>query len=176
VVTLVDEAIAEALNQCAASLPHGENELIPDGPHAAPLSVVKHPRPKPGRCSCFSVEAEHFNVLIGVEHLSSRRQITFTHQSDRNPLCPSQSSNPRGSPATKSRKLINSCGLGLRRITISRRYGHVEFLNARVGRTPHSVPALNSLKFQRGRLLLLAMKTNLYEQCKCFRPRSGTIG
>ena len=33
VVNLVDEAIAEAMNQCAASLPYGENELTRAGLH-----------------------------------------------------------------------------------------------------------------------------------------------
>ena len=28
VVNLVDESIAEAMNQCAASLPHGQNEMV----------------------------------------------------------------------------------------------------------------------------------------------------
>ncbi len=44
VVNLVDEAVAEAMNQCAASLPYGENELAHAGLHAAPSSVVKPPR------------------------------------------------------------------------------------------------------------------------------------
>ena len=44
VVNLVDEAIAEAMNQCAATLPFGENELTRTGLHAAPSSVVKPPR------------------------------------------------------------------------------------------------------------------------------------
>jgi len=44
VVNLVDEAIAEAMNKCAASLPYGENELIPAGLRAAPSSAVKPPR------------------------------------------------------------------------------------------------------------------------------------
>ncbi|MGA3182869.1 MAG: flavin reductase family protein [Verrucomicrobiota bacterium] len=44
VVNLVDEAIAEAMNKCAASLPYGENELIPAGLRAAPSSSVKPPR------------------------------------------------------------------------------------------------------------------------------------
>ena len=44
VVNLVDEAIAEAMNKCAASLPYGENELLPAGLHAAPSSIVKPPR------------------------------------------------------------------------------------------------------------------------------------
>lgn len=44
VVNLVDESIAEAMNQCAASLPFGENELIRAGLHTAPSSIVKPPR------------------------------------------------------------------------------------------------------------------------------------
>jgi flavin reductase (DIM6/NTAB) family NADH-FMN oxidoreductase RutF len=44
VVNLVDEAIAEAMNQCAASLPYGEDELIRAGLTAAPSSSVKPPR------------------------------------------------------------------------------------------------------------------------------------
>src|ERR1035437_2343896 len=33
VVNLVDEALAEAMNKCAASLPYGEGELQPPGLH-----------------------------------------------------------------------------------------------------------------------------------------------
>ena len=44
VVNLVDEAIAEAMNLCAASLPFGENELTHAGLTAAPSTVVKPPR------------------------------------------------------------------------------------------------------------------------------------
>ncbi len=44
VVNLVDERIAEAMNQCAASLPFGENELTHAGLTAAPSSIVKPPR------------------------------------------------------------------------------------------------------------------------------------
>jgi flavin reductase (DIM6/NTAB) family NADH-FMN oxidoreductase RutF len=44
VVNLVDEAIAEAMNQCAATFPHGVNELEQAGLHSAPSSVVKPPR------------------------------------------------------------------------------------------------------------------------------------
>src|SRR5271154_4624869 len=44
VVNLVDEKIAEAMNQCAASLSYGENELVRAGLTAAPSSVVKPPR------------------------------------------------------------------------------------------------------------------------------------
>jgi len=44
VVNLVDEALAEAMNQCAASLPYGENELKHAGLTTAPSSIVKPPR------------------------------------------------------------------------------------------------------------------------------------
>jgi len=44
VVNLVDESIAEAMNQCAASLPFGENELIRAGLNTTPSSLVKPPR------------------------------------------------------------------------------------------------------------------------------------
>jgi flavin reductase (DIM6/NTAB) family NADH-FMN oxidoreductase RutF len=44
VVNLVDEQIAEAMNQCAASLPYGDNELLHAGLTAAASSVVKPPR------------------------------------------------------------------------------------------------------------------------------------
>ena len=44
VVNLVDEAMAEAMNRCAASLPYGENELLPARLHPAPSSAVKPPR------------------------------------------------------------------------------------------------------------------------------------
>ena len=44
VVNLVDEAIAEAMNKCAASLPYGANELEYAGLHTGKSSVVKPPR------------------------------------------------------------------------------------------------------------------------------------
>ena len=44
VVNLVDEAIAEKMNLCAASLPFGENELIRAGLTSAPSCIVKPPR------------------------------------------------------------------------------------------------------------------------------------
>jgi flavin reductase (DIM6/NTAB) family NADH-FMN oxidoreductase RutF len=43
-VNLVDEKIAGAMNECAASLPFGENELIRAGLTAVPSSLVKPPR------------------------------------------------------------------------------------------------------------------------------------
>jgi flavin reductase (DIM6/NTAB) family NADH-FMN oxidoreductase RutF len=44
VVNLVDEALAEAMNKCSASLPYGENELTFAGLHEAASTVVKPPR------------------------------------------------------------------------------------------------------------------------------------
>src|SRR5258707_412684 len=44
VVNLVDEAIAEAMNKCAASLPYGVNELEQAGLHTCQSSLVKPPR------------------------------------------------------------------------------------------------------------------------------------
>lgn len=44
VVNLVDEAIAAAMNQCAAALPYGESELPSAGLTALPSSVVRPPR------------------------------------------------------------------------------------------------------------------------------------
>jgi flavin reductase (DIM6/NTAB) family NADH-FMN oxidoreductase RutF len=44
VVNLVDEAIAEAMNKCSASLAYGENELVGAGLHSVGSTVVKPPR------------------------------------------------------------------------------------------------------------------------------------
>ena len=44
VVNLVDEKIAAAMSQCAASLPYGENELVRAGLTSAPSTSVKPPR------------------------------------------------------------------------------------------------------------------------------------
>ncbi len=44
VVNLVDESLAEAMNQCSASLPYGENELVRAKLTAIPSSIVKPPR------------------------------------------------------------------------------------------------------------------------------------
>ncbi len=44
VVNLVDESIAEAMNQCAASLPYGASELENAGLTAAPSKLVQPPR------------------------------------------------------------------------------------------------------------------------------------
>jgi flavin reductase (DIM6/NTAB) family NADH-FMN oxidoreductase RutF len=67
VVNLVDEAIAEAMNQCAASLPYGENELVHAGLTALPSSLVKPPRI---RESPASMECEEWGTLnIGKNRL-----------------------------------------------------------------------------------------------------------
>jgi len=44
VVNLVDEAMAEAMNRCAASLPYGKSELGQAGLTALPSSVIGPPR------------------------------------------------------------------------------------------------------------------------------------
>lgn len=44
VVNLVDEAIADAMNECAAPLPYGTSELARSGLHTANSSLVKTPR------------------------------------------------------------------------------------------------------------------------------------
>lgn len=44
VVNLVDEAVAEAMNRTAASLPYGMSEIAAAGLTTAPSSVVKPPR------------------------------------------------------------------------------------------------------------------------------------
>lgn len=44
VVNLVDESIADQMNQCAASLPYGESELQRAGLTTSPSSLVKPPR------------------------------------------------------------------------------------------------------------------------------------
>ena len=71
VVNLVDEAIAEAMNQCAASLPYGENELLHAGLHSAPSSLVKPPRivESPASLECVewgTLQIGRNRVVIGV--------------------------------------------------------------------------------------------------------------
>ena len=44
VVNLVDESVAEAMNQTAASLPYGENELTLAGLKTRPSSTIRPPR------------------------------------------------------------------------------------------------------------------------------------
>jgi len=71
VVNLVDETIAEAMNQCAASLPFGENELVRAGLTAVPSSIVKPPRiaESPASLECVewgTLQIGGNRVVIGV--------------------------------------------------------------------------------------------------------------
>jgi flavin reductase (DIM6/NTAB) family NADH-FMN oxidoreductase RutF len=71
VVNLVDENIAEAMNQCAASLPYGENELLRAGLTAAPSTLVKPPRivESPASLECVewgTLEIGQNRVVIGL--------------------------------------------------------------------------------------------------------------
>ena len=67
VVNLIDEAIAEKMNLCAASLPSGENELLHAGLTAVASSVVKPPRiaESPASLECRS----HSIIEIGDNRL-----------------------------------------------------------------------------------------------------------
>jgi flavin reductase (DIM6/NTAB) family NADH-FMN oxidoreductase RutF len=81
VVNLVDEAIAEAMNQCAASLPYGVNELVPASLHPAPSSAVKPPRilESPASLECQewgTLEIGNNRVVIGlVKRLHLREEL-----------------------------------------------------------------------------------------------------
>jgi len=81
VVNLVDEAIAGAMNQCAASLPYGENELSHAGLTAAPSSVVKPPRiaEAPANLECAewgTLQIGANRVVIGfIKHLHLRDEL-----------------------------------------------------------------------------------------------------
>lgn len=71
VVNLVDEAIAEAMNKCAASLPYGENELAHAGLTTAPSTVVKPPRiaVSPASLECVewgTLQIEGNRIVIGL--------------------------------------------------------------------------------------------------------------
>jgi flavin reductase (DIM6/NTAB) family NADH-FMN oxidoreductase RutF len=60
VVNLVDEDIAEAMNQCAATLAYGEDELVHAGLHSCPSSVVKPPRIAEAPAS---LECKEWNIM-----------------------------------------------------------------------------------------------------------------
>ncbi len=60
VVNLVDEAIAQRMNACAASLPPGENELAHAGLTAAPCEAVKPPRILEAPAS---LECRHHSII-----------------------------------------------------------------------------------------------------------------
>jgi flavin reductase (DIM6/NTAB) family NADH-FMN oxidoreductase RutF len=68
VVNLVDESIATAMNECAASLPFGENELVRAGLTAAPSSIVKPPRIAEAPASMECVE-------WGTLHIGDNRMV-----------------------------------------------------------------------------------------------------
>ena len=67
VVNLVDEPIAEAMNQCSASLPYGISELVAAKLTTAPSSVVKPPRIAESPVSLECVE--HSTIQIGDNRL-----------------------------------------------------------------------------------------------------------
>jgi flavin reductase (DIM6/NTAB) family NADH-FMN oxidoreductase RutF len=81
VVNLVDEKIAEAMNQCAASLPYGENELVHAGLHTAPSSLVKPPRivESPASLECVewgTLQIGNNRVVIGlIKYLHLRDEL-----------------------------------------------------------------------------------------------------
>lgn len=71
VVNLVDESVAEAMNQTAAPLPYGTNELESTGLTTLPSSVVKPPRiaESPASFECTewgTLQIEGNRVIIGV--------------------------------------------------------------------------------------------------------------
>ena len=81
VVNLVDEGIAEAMNQCAASLPYGESELPRAGLTTVPSSVVKPPRlaEAPASLECVEWGTLHIGdnrVVIGlIKRLHLRAEL-----------------------------------------------------------------------------------------------------
>jgi flavin reductase (DIM6/NTAB) family NADH-FMN oxidoreductase RutF len=86
VVNLVDEKIAEAMNQCATSLPFGENELVRAGLTAAPSSIVKPPRilESPASLECVewgTLQIGKNRVVIGlIKHLHLRDELFDTEK------------------------------------------------------------------------------------------------
>ena len=88
VVNLVDESIAEAMNQCAASLPYGENELVRAGLTATPSSSVKPPRiaEAPASLECIewgTLQIGNNRVVIGVVKRLHLREELFNAEKKR---------------------------------------------------------------------------------------------
>ena len=88
VVNLVDEAIAEAMNRCAASLPYGENELDHAGLHASPSSLVKPPRiaesPVSFECKEWgTLQIENNRMVIGIIRRIQLRDDLFDAEKTR---------------------------------------------------------------------------------------------
>ncbi|HZV35995.1 MAG TPA: flavin reductase family protein [Verrucomicrobiae bacterium] len=81
VVNLVDEAIAEEMNKCAASLPYGENELVHAGLTTAPSTLVKAPRiaESPVSMECFewgTIQIGDNRMIIGlIKRLHLREEL-----------------------------------------------------------------------------------------------------
>jgi flavin reductase (DIM6/NTAB) family NADH-FMN oxidoreductase RutF len=88
VVNLVDEGIAEAMNQCAASLPYGENELVRAKLTTAPSSLVKAPRiaEAPASMECIewgTLQIGGNRVIIGVIKRIHLREELFDAEKKR---------------------------------------------------------------------------------------------
>ncbi len=88
VVNLVDEGIAEAMNQCAASLPYGENELVRAGLTAVPSATVKPPRiaEAPASLECVewgTLQIGRNRVIIGVVKRLHLRDELFDPEKQR---------------------------------------------------------------------------------------------
>jgi flavin reductase (DIM6/NTAB) family NADH-FMN oxidoreductase RutF len=88
VVNLVDEAIAEAMNKCAASLPYGENELINAGLHTARSSSIKPPRilESPASLECKewgTLQIGENRVIIGLVKRVHLREELFDAETKR---------------------------------------------------------------------------------------------
>ena len=88
VVNPVEEAIAEAMNQCAVSLPYSENELLHAGLHAARSSLVKPPRivELPASLECVewgTLQIGNNRVVFGVIRRLHLRDELFDAQKKR---------------------------------------------------------------------------------------------
>ncbi|HWH80331.1 MAG TPA: flavin reductase family protein, partial [Candidatus Binatus sp.] len=88
VVNLVEESIAEAMNQCAASFPYGENELLHVGLHTLESSVVKPPRiaEAPASLECKEWGTLHIGdnrVVIGLIKRLHLRDDLFDREKQR---------------------------------------------------------------------------------------------
>jgi len=88
VVNLVEESIAEAMNQCSASFPYGENELLHVGLHTLESSVVKPPRiaEAPASLECKEWGTLHIGdnrVVIGLIKRLHLRDDLFDREKQR---------------------------------------------------------------------------------------------
>lgn len=88
VVNLVDEAIAEAMNKCAASLPYGEDELQHAGLHPSPSSIVRPPRiaESPVNLECQewgTLQIGDNRVVVGLVKRVHLRDELFDHEKKR---------------------------------------------------------------------------------------------